>query len=74
MVLLAALQVLVFGGGLTAEWLGGNFCYNTASMGVAVLNGSTFTADSGARFDNNTVRQGAIYGGCTVGCCTICLP
>lgn len=79
MVLLVASQVLIFGGGLTAEWLGGTFSNNTANMGVAVINGSTFTTDR-AMFDRNIVRQGAIYGECSVGnyvftwCCTWSLP
>jgi hypothetical protein len=34
-------------------------------MGVAVLSGTKFTADN-VTVANNTVRRGAIYGGCSV--------
>jgi hypothetical protein len=54
-------QVLLFGGGLSAEWLGGTFVNNTARLGLAVLKHTTFTAGN-VTIAGNTVRRGAIYG------------
>ncbi len=56
-------QVLVFGGGLSAQVMGGNFENNTACMVVAVLSRSKLTMDN-TTLTNNRVDTGAIYGEC----------
>jgi hypothetical protein len=65
---MAVLQVLMFGGGLSVEWLKGTVCNNDAWMAVAVVARSTFTADN-ASFERNNMLGGTIYGGCSSGSC-----
>ena len=55
------LQVLAFGGGLTAILQGGEISHNRALLGVTVLANTTLVVN-GTTFAHNTVQKGgALY-------------
>lgn len=65
--LVAALQVILFGGGLSAELIGGMISNASAGMLVAVLANSSLTVDN-VVFTENFVRRAIIFGKSAVAC------
>lgn len=57
----ACLQVLLFGGGLTATLQGGEISRNNATFAVAVLANSTLVINN-TMFSNNKCNKGAVFG------------
>jgi hypothetical protein len=55
-----ALQVLMFGGGLSATMLGGEVAHSWSGLGITVLSGTTLRINN-TQFIFNSVSQGTVY-------------
>jgi predicted outer membrane repeat protein len=55
-----ALQVLMFGGGLSATMLGGEVAHSWAGLGITVLSGTTLWINN-TQFISNSVSKGTVY-------------
>jgi hypothetical protein len=55
-----ALQVLMFGGGLSATMLGGKVVHSLSDLGIVVLSGTALRINN-TQFYKNTVSKGTVY-------------